>query len=126
MRKSKFIMSQQKIAQVLSSIAESENLYATVEYCLQGFDFDLELRLATLKNEGECELIIPANSKTAVALVFCLLSQFDLGKSDFTEFLTKYYSQLDILTAYEVFCETIILPFQKSFFDIVKKIEETS
>jgi len=126
MRNSKFIFAQGKISNLLASIAASENLCVTAEYCLAGFDYELEFFKAVLQNDGEYEFFIPAASKTAVALVFCLLCQFDLGKADFTEFLTKYYSKYNVLTAYGVFCEEVILPFQNAFFDIIRKIEETS
>ena len=123
MANSKFIFAERKISNLLASITESENLYATMQYCLHNFDYELEFLKAKLQNEGDIELILPIDEKRTVAFVFCLLCQFDQKTLNIAEFMVKYFSN-DVHEGYNLFCEKMLVPFENALYAIVRAIEE--
>jgi hypothetical protein len=107
----KYILAEQKIAQLLQVIAKSKNLYALMGACMQGFDFGAEL----IKAKTPQGLVAPSEPKKQIAFVFCLLLSIDTKQTDFEKFLHTFYGGEDNANAeFSEFARQVILPFRKN------------
>lgn len=124
----KFILADVKIAEVLQKINDSEELFNFVSRALIGFNFEKELRKSEIKNRfngGEFKL--PNTEKEIVALVFCLLVEFDSKKIDFYEFIKENFPTSDNKGDQKLFSNTILVPFRNAVakhFNLSKEDED--
>ncbi|MGD9901374.1 MAG: hypothetical protein AB7S44_02420 [Spirochaetales bacterium] len=124
----KFILADVKIAEVLKKIEDSEALFRFVSESLINFSFEKELRKAEIKNRFNGGVFkLPNESHLIVALVFCLLVEFDAKRIDFYDFIKENFPTLDNKGDQKAFSETILVPFRDiiaRFFGLSKEDNE--
>ncbi len=84
---SKFILADAKISALLKCIAEEQLLCDIITDTLRNFDY--EGTLASCCKDGVFEL--PKDDRSIIALVFCLLFDFDTKKRELSDFLKTYF-----------------------------------
>lgn len=116
---SKYILSDMKITAVLQRLAKSKLLYLTLENCMRGFKFRIELdKTRVVDGNGVERIVMPRERKTFVALAFCLLYSFDTKQTPLKRFLDTYYtSEISINNQYEEFCHAIVKPFAQKILE---------
>lgn len=114
-RGSKFILADIKLNELLKLIALEPELYRLTEYCLKDFSFDLEFMRAEVPNHsGETKFLfrLPAEVEKVVALVFCLLCEFDNRQKDLQAFLIdNYVTEGNYQVGYEAFIRQVVEPY---------------
>ncbi len=114
-RGSKFILADIKLNELLKLIALEQELYRLTEYCLKDFSFDLEYMRSEVPNHSEETKFLfrlPAEVEKVVALVFCLLCEFDNKQKDFQAFLLDHYvTEGNYQVGYEAFVHQIVEPY---------------
>lgn len=114
--KSKLILSDKKISDILKSIAASENFCFFIESCLKDFRYKQELEKATAEGSaksGKPALNLPGEPEKLIAFTFCLLCELDNKERDFTEFLQQYFGLDELFTdGFANFCNAVIVPFK--------------
>jgi type III secretion system FlhB-like substrate exporter len=109
----KFILADVKIAQVLKKIEDSPALFEYIQQSLIGFSFERDFRKSEITNRFNGGVFkLPAEEKTAIALIFCLLVEFDSKSIDFYEFIKDNFPTLDNKGDYHAFSETVLVPFR--------------
>ena len=104
--KSKYIMIDKRVSDILKSIAASEDILNLTKSVMIGFDFGRELSVAT---SVEGHFAMPHDSKRTIALVFCLLSAIDDKKIDVSQLLAHSFGGED---PYQKFCNEVLLLFR--------------
>ena len=84
---SKFILADAKISVLLQCIAEEQQLCDIITEALRNFDY--EGTLAACCKDGVFEL--PNDARSSIALIFCLLFDFDTKKRELSDFLKAYF-----------------------------------
>lgn len=96
---SKLIMSNQKIRMLLRCMAYYDELKKLAYDCRFNFDYDDEYNRAIV-NLGTATIFrLPASLRKRVALILCLLLDFDEGRRDFVKFVQDFYRADDKTTA---------------------------
>lgn len=109
----KFILADVKIAEVLKKIGSSDELFNFVSKALIGFNFEKEFRKAEIKNRFNGGVFkLPSSAKEAVALVFCLLVEFDTKRIDFYDFIKENFPTTNNKGDHNSFANTILVPFR--------------
>ena len=114
---SKFIMSAQKIKNLLKCVAYYEDLRTVVEQSKLGFDYSKELAKAMLTLDGKNIFKLPSGSSKILALVTCMLLDFDADRLDITKFIKDFYPSLSHNLSFKTFCTEIIEPYRKSMLE---------
>ena len=111
--KSKFIMVDKRISDILKAIASCNEVFEAIKKCMIGFDFGKELRIATTVDG---HFAMPNDPQRAVALSFCLLSAIDDKKIDINQLLSKHFTSND---PYARFCDEILINFKNFVMSLV-------
>ena len=111
--RSKFIMVDKRISDILKCIASNEKIYETIKATLNNFDFAKELKIAT-GIEGHFSM--PNDDVRVVALCFCILNAIDDKKIDITQLLAKNFTGED---PYAKFCDQVFLRFKISAMSLI-------
>ena len=113
--KSKYIMVDKRISDILKCIAASEQIYEMIKQTLVGFDFGKELKLAT---NIEGHFAMPNDNIRIVALSFCILNAIDDKKIEITKLLSSNFSGED---SYAKFCDQVFLRFKTAALALLGK-----
>lgn len=113
MKKCKFIMATTKMKDILKSIVNSPALYDLFEFVTKDFNYpQSKAKCLVTVNDGKTEksyLSLPENPMDRLALIFCLLVEFDRETMNFNDFLRRYFSQDGTyFTSYHAFCNGVI------------------
>ncbi len=115
MARSKFILVDKRIGDILKSIATTKPVYNAIAEAMINFNWVATWKTATSKVG---ELIVPEESSKLIAFVFCLLKNIDANKVNINDVLIKYCSNdEDKRSSYVVFCERTIIPFKQHIVD---------
>lgn len=115
MARSKFILVDKRIGDILKSIATTKPVYNAIAEAMINFNWVASWKTATNKVG---ELIVPEESGKLIAFVFCLLKNIDANKVNVNDVLLKYCSNdEDKRSSYVVFCEKTIIPFKEHIID---------
>ena len=99
---SKLIMSNQKIRMLLRCMAYYDELKKLAYDCRFNFDYDDEYNRAIV-NLGTATIFrLPASLRKRVALILCLLLDFDEGRRDFVKLVQDFYAALSEQADYYV------------------------
>lgn len=109
----KFILADIKILKILNMIASSEPLYRYIQECMINFNFPMEFGRAEVKNQlNNSNFVPPVEKEKLVAMVFCLLVEFDKKQIDFYTFINNNFATLTPGGEYGLFAKTLLLPFK--------------
>ena len=109
----KFILADVKILKILNMIASSEPLYRYIQECMIDFDFSREFSRAEVQNRlNNGNFVPPVEKEKLVAMVFCLLVEFDKKHIDFYSFINNNFSTLTPGGEYGLFAKTLLVPFK--------------
>lgn len=119
MEQSQFVMSDMKIRLILRCLAYYDELRTLVDECKYNFDFDREYSKAIVSLGTSNMFRLPIANRKKVALVVCLLLDFDSKRRDFIRFVLEFYPSLDRTESYRGFMKGIIEPFKKAVVDLL-------
>ncbi len=129
----KYILAENKIAQILTSIRSSEIIFEEVSKNLIGFDFEEKYYKLEVKNKlNGSKFTMPEERSEIIAMVYNLLNYFDLQKLNFHGFIVENYADDSGKANYVLFGQEVLKPFRDAvteIFDIsadVKKSEITA
>lgn len=109
----KYILADGKISAILQHIASSRKTYALFDGALNGFDFGYEFSRAKQPTGYNTETIrLPKNKEKAIAFVFCLLLEFDMGQRKLKDFLHVYFYNDNPNVEFAAFIREIMVPFR--------------
>ncbi len=117
--RSRFIIADTKISELLKSIATSDLLYAFFRDITKNFDY----RAAQKKYLEDApagpaygkKMLFPEDPQEKLAFIFCLLVEFDSKKRDLSEFLQEYfYEDGSVYESFYAFCNQVIKPFRNA------------
>lgn len=119
-----FIMSNNKIMQLLRYIASHQELREFVSRCNEIEDYTIEYNEAT--NSTLANIFkLPKNKIKIVTLVTGLLYEFDRGTVDIISFLKNFYPAENINDSFNLFCDYVIAPYADAFVSALdEKIEK--
>lgn len=109
MIRSKYILVDRKIADVLLSIADTHEVYNVIAECMVNFDFRQEWKNATKTNI----LRLPETDERKISFIFCMLNNIDDKNIDITQILDKFFSYDSGFSPYDAFCQMIMVEFKK-------------
>lgn len=114
--RSKYILADKKISDVMRVIASYKLLYELFETVLKDFDYGLELAKAKVINSyNHNSLKLPSDRGRSAALIFCILLDFDTARRELKDFLHEFfYDESGPNEEYAAFCEQVIAPFKKN------------
>jgi hypothetical protein len=110
--KGKFVLADIKIAKILKTIANSEDIYNLLEECMINFNYRHEIGKCFVKSgvEGK-QFTLPPESFKLIPLVFCLLVSLDSKTADLNEFLnTQFPAVIGQNEKYTQFANVVINP----------------
>ena len=105
----KFILADVKIGNLISVMAEDDEIYHLLGKVLKGFDFDAESPKYLLGDVVE----MPSRPRDVVAFTFCLLVALHDKKISLYDFLHQYFVADGINSSFSKFVSKIILPFKQ-------------
>lgn len=115
MARSKFILVDKRIGDILKSIATTKPVYNAIAEAMINFNWSATWKVATNKVG---DLVVPEETNKLIAFVFCLLKNIDSNKVNINDVLIKYCSNdEDRRSSYVVFCEKTIIPFKQQIID---------
>jgi hypothetical protein len=124
----KFILADVKINEVLNKIEASDELYYFIKEQLIDFNFEKELRKAEIKNRFNGGVFkLPESESKAIALVFCLLVEFNTKNLDFYDFVKENFPTTDNKGDQNAFAEVVLAPLRNSvakYFGLSKQDNE--
>lgn len=115
--RSKFIIADTKIGELLKSIASSDLLYAFFREITKNFDYvAAQRKYMNYAPEGSVnkrKLLFPSDPAEKLAFIFCLLVDFDNKTFDLGEFLQEYfYEDGSYYESFYAFSNQVIKPFK--------------
>lgn len=116
---SKLIMSNQKIRMLLKCLAYYDELRDLVDDCRYNFDYVAEYSRAIVNLGTATVFRLPQSPRKKVALVVCLLLDFDEPRLDFVKFIQDFYREDDKNDAYIGFINGIIAPFKAAMLSLL-------
>ncbi|MEG1509557.1 MAG: hypothetical protein RR454_03770 [Clostridia bacterium] len=116
----KYLLSGDRISQLLQFIASSKEMTDYVAFCNKGVNYKTELAQAMADDKI---FKLPISNKKIVALVTGLLFDFDRGNIHINTFMNEYFSADDHNEAFTAMCYAVIVPYYKAFKDML--LEET-
>lgn len=109
--KTKYILADGKVGEVLKSIAQSRLLYELFEYVTDGFDYAAAKSVCLV--DGGKAFALPQKDSDALAFCFLLLMEIDSHKEDLINIATSYFPRSEgIQASFDEFCSQIISPFR--------------
>ncbi len=126
--RSKFIIADTKIGELLKSIATSDILYAFFRQITKNFDYiGAQQKYMNFMPDGSTnkrKLLFPEDPAEKLAFIFCLLVDFDNKTFDLGEFLQEYfYEDGSYYESFYAFSNQVIKPF-KNMIKVMFKEEE--
>jgi len=122
--KSRFIIADKKIQDLLKEVVTNKTIYAVLEKCLNNFNYEMEFmkaRLPLVEGQNKFVLALPEDSEKLVAFVFCLLHEIENKTRDFQKFLTDFYfNNGSFYEGYSEFCVKVITPFMYTMCALLK------
>lgn len=124
----KYILADNKIGELLKSIAASNELTTLFSAVTKDFDYlaakQEYLKFPLTPNGTRGAAYLPTDRAELIAFVFCLLVEFDGGAMHLDEFLRKYFNEDGSYTAsYALFVTRMIRPFRDIVRDCFPDIE---
>lgn len=124
-----YILADVKIVNLLKAIAQSDTLLAVFKNCLDGFSFDEGKKKYLLdskfQSENRGEFVLPTNNRELLALIFNLLVKIDSKEIDFSNFLTRYFSEDGSYSgSFSAFINAVIKPFKGAVLGIMESVLE--
>jgi len=112
MAKTRYILAENRISNLLKSVAYSKTLYQFFGKILKDFDYESEVNECRVSAD---KLTLPLDKKKMVAMVFCLLNDIDSKNVYLNDFLRQFYKgDKDINVAYYEFYNQVIQPFAQN------------
>ncbi len=112
MARSKFIMIDKRVGDVLKAIASNDTVFSIIKNCMINFNFDNEWKLATARIN---QLQAPSEEHRFIAFVFSILSRIDDKRISASTLLATYFSRTENTTgAYAEFCDYLIIGFKEA------------
>lgn len=109
MIRSKYILVDRKISDVLLSIAETREVYNLIAKCMINFDFREEWKRATATSV----LRLPESDAKRISFIFCMLNNFDDKNLDVTNILERFFSYDKTISPYDLFCNSVMEEFKR-------------
>lgn len=106
---STFIVSEDRIRNILISVAASKRLYTLFTDLFTEFDFPLEMD----KSCARGRFILPLDPRVAAPLVLELLYMLDSKEFDLSDFLGEFFLADSVNERYAIFCLEVIRPFEQ-------------
>lgn len=107
----KFLVSAQRVSNLLKLLAGDPVLYDFLGECMKDFYFESEFEKSVVETANGKSFKLPFNKRRLVAFVTCLLYEFDSGRKSIVDFLNEYFPSNSINASYEAFCEEVIKPY---------------
>ncbi len=117
--RSRFIIADTKIGELLKAIASSDLLYAFFRDITKDFDYVAAqkkyLDYAPYGSSRGRKLLFPEDPQEKLAFIFCLLVEFDSKKRDLSAFLQEYfYEDGSVYESFYAFTNQVIKPFRNA------------
>ena len=114
--RSKFIVTQKPITDLLRCLVFNDQLHAFLADCKKGVDYEAELNAAVVETETGYAFVLPEGNKRVIALVTGMLRDFDIGNRSMSSFLHDFYpAARDNHEKYALFCENVLEPYRHAF-----------
>lgn len=120
MAASPVVMSAKKIKSLLKCIAYYDELRAVVDIAKDDFDFEETMSRCYVEVGSAASFRMPMGTKDKVAVVVSLLLEFDQGKRDFYDFLTKCFPDDSAVDSYIQFCIKVLRPFKEAMLSLIE------
>ena len=120
----RYVLSAKKISVLLKSISQSKLFVELFQYCLNGFDYEVESAKYLNPNPpyGEKHFVLPSDKKTAIALIFSLLYSIDNKKIEFMDLLNEFFFEKEVNQAYARFSREVLMPFKRLVISVVNEM----
>ena len=110
---SKILYIDKKVDQILTAIAESDEVYALIADCLTNFNKEKEFeKIFTKTSTGGYVFNLPKEEVKIIAFTFCLLADISTGKLNFDDIVSKYFVSEEGKKDYHLFMQKVIIPFR--------------
>ncbi|MCH5351719.1 MAG: hypothetical protein J1F39_07115 [Clostridiales bacterium] len=103
----RYVLAESKITALLKTVADNKQLYAIFGTVLNGFDYKAVFDECVVGNGFK----LPADPKTAIALVFRILIDIDAKKMPLPNFLEAYFYSESVNESYARFSLELLAPF---------------
>ncbi|MDD3831885.1 MAG: hypothetical protein PHW00_04440 [Clostridia bacterium] len=128
---SKVILSDMAISAVLKCVASNKLLVDCAMQSLSEYSYPSEFAraktiLTSPDGVNQYRLKTPPTPIRIFAFVMCLLTEFDSGRRNLTDFLYQYYSNPNVDTSYQLFAEQFLRPFKRAGENILRSIDPSS
>lgn len=115
----RFIMSNNRITQLLRYIASYPEIVDFVSECNKMFDYKQEYITATGYLGNGKIFKMPENHYKIVVLVTGLLYEIDRQSKDVLQFLKEFFDKGDVDKSFGAFCNEVVEPYCRAFEDMV-------
>ena len=105
---SQFILGEEKIRNLLKSVANCESIVECIKENLIDFEYEKEFENCLIEDRFS----LPSEPKKIVALCFLILLKLDNNEIDFFEFMDTFSGNGSQMQGFNVFLKEIILPFK--------------
>ena len=118
----RFILSDTKVSNILKCVVKSEILYNLYSTCMKNFKFSTVLQDCSASNPNNAgHFVMPADAKSIVALVTCLLLEVDKQSINLQKFVTEnFYNADGYNISYNNFALTILVPYRDAVMELLK------
>ncbi|HKL94538.1 MAG TPA: hypothetical protein VJZ69_04570 [Clostridia bacterium] len=120
MAASPVVMSAKKIKSLLKCIAYYDEFRAAVDIAKDDFDYEETMSRCYVEVGKSASFRMPMGTKDKVAIVICLLLDFDQGKRDFYDFIIKCFPDDSAVDSYIQFCIKILRPFKEAMLSLIE------
>jgi len=120
MAASPVVMSAKKMKSLLKCIAYYDEFRAAVDIAKEGFDFEEAMSRCFASFGTSSSFRMPMGTKDKVAIVICLLLEFDQGKRDFYDFIIKCFPSDSAVESYIQFCVKVLRPFKEAMLSLIE------
>lgn len=110
LQRSKIILADAKVSNVIRSIVTSPVLVGIVGETLVGYNFANELENIGKKQKG---IVLPSEPYRVIAFCFSLLSEVDAGRMDLQEFVDEYFEAESLAESFARFNAEVMTPFRQ-------------
>lgn len=109
----KYLVAENKIQKLLGALAETPPVYELVSECMEQFNRDREIAKAFVqKGKGQFFCNMPTEEYKIIALTFCVLADINGGRTNFNEFVKRFFSDEEDITPFKRFIAEMIIPFR--------------
>ena len=108
-----FLISEAKMQKLLASLADTKPVYDLISDCLEQFNREREMVKAFVEDgTGKSKCVMPKEEYKIIGLVFCVLADITRGEINFTDFVKRYFSNVEGVHCYKQFGKQFVLPFR--------------